>query len=490
MQNILIHSAPDEVKFSANPLQSRAQGKEPHAAAKEGVVLSSEWKLFADDCEVPVYSTPITRGGPHSFAQFDYSTKEYAPVRIRAVALNRTLQSVQFAPKSKGISGTVYEKSVEFTIAGPCHVTLTVNGDILQPLTLSVNPPEAEKPDATDPNVLYFKRGVHQLSFYDIPEEGTIYLEGGSVVTAVPPDEKEKPLREVDWAGQKNYRDCIAANHIGHVTVRGRGILDFSLLSWHARSPLVFHQCTDVELEGITFVNAPSWTVHLSGCKDVRVRNVKLFGYRENSDGIDIVSSQNVRVSDCFVRTGDDAVVVKAMLPPPVCGGKNICVERCVVWNDKVRCFGIAAENRSDISDVVFRDCDVIRSYADWTEELGSLVVYISDKGTVSNILFETIRIEHEVKYATNIRIVKDFWSKDEQAGRIRHVTFRNITVDVDVPSHVSGYDEECKASDIVYDTVMLLGKRAESPGDMRLEIGPFAENITVKKVVDSNESF
>ena len=328
---------------------------------------------------------------------------------------------------------------------------------------------------------LYFKKGLHQLSCYDMLDNTVIYLESGAIVTALPPDESEMPLCESDWAGQKNYRTCLSADRVSHIAVRGRGILDFSLLPWHARNPLVFHRCTDVEVEGVTFVNVPAWTVNISGCKDVTVHNVKLYGYRENSDGIDIVSSTDVHVSDCYIRTGDDAVVIKAMMLPPVCGGKNILVEKCVIWNDKVRCLGITAEVRSDISSVVFRDCDIIRSYADWTQELGSLVVYICDKGTVSDILFDSIRIEHEKKYATNVMITKDFWSKDEQAGRIRNVTFRNITVNSDVPSHVSGFDEDHKASDIVYDTVVIQGKKAESPSDMKLAIGPYTENICVK---------
>lgn len=41
------------------------------------------------------------------------------------------------------------------------------------------------------------------------------------------------------------------------------------------------------------------------------VTNVKLLGYRANSDGIDICNSRNVTVQGCFVRTLDDLIVVK-----------------------------------------------------------------------------------------------------------------------------------------------------------------------------------
>jgi len=44
----------------------------------------------------------------------------------------------------------------------------------------------------------------------------------------------------------------------------------------------------------------------------VTVKNVKLLGYRANSDGIDICNSRDVTVDGCFIRTLDDLIVVKS----------------------------------------------------------------------------------------------------------------------------------------------------------------------------------
>lgn len=113
-------------------------------------------------------------------------------------------------------------------------------------------------------------------------------------------------------------------------------------------------------VEDVTLVNAPGRSLNITGCDHMEVDCISVYGYRENSDGIDIVSSMDVRVHDCFLRTGDAAAVVKAMMPPPRTGGRDIRCERCAAWNDKVRCFGIAAESVNDISDVYFGNCDVI----------------------------------------------------------------------------------------------------------------------------------
>ena len=44
------------------------------------------------------------------------------------------------------------------------------------------------------------------------------------------------------------------------------------------------------------------------------IANVKLVGlWRYNADGIDVCNSQDVVVSDCFVRAFDDALVIKGL---------------------------------------------------------------------------------------------------------------------------------------------------------------------------------
>jgi hypothetical protein len=168
------------------------------------------------------------------------------------------------------------------------------------------------------------------------------------------------------------------------------------------------------------------------------------------------------------------------MLPPPRCGGRAIWVSRCAVWNDKVRCFGIAAESRNDISDVRFEDCDVLRSYADWTTELGSLVVYICDHGTVSNVTFENIRIEHEVHLAVNVLITHDKWSSDSEAGSVRSVVFRDIDVKPVVGSRVAGFDAEHRAEGICFERFRVGGRIARTPEEAGIEVLPFASDVSV----------
>lgn len=129
-------------------------------------------------------------------------------------------------------------------------------------------------------------------------------------------------------------------------------------------------------------------------------------------------------------------------------------------------------ESLNDITDVRFVDSDVIRSYADWTHELGSLVVYICDSAHVSNIVFDNIRIEHEKKYACNVLIQKDFWSGDVQAGSIDGVTFRNIALAYPMPSYIKGFDSEHKCQNIRFEHYGVSGIPYETLSEANIEDG------------------
>ena len=477
MKKIVIPPFPAGLTQALDRQAHRDQGDEPHAAAKEGVRLSSDWKLYADGTEVPVYAAPVTRGGPHSFARLSWEGDE--PVQLVAVR-DGGLTSAELLPSSYGLTHEVVGDEVRFSICRNGHVTILADGDILQPLTVSIDRViEEKKPE--DVKGRYFGPGLHKMDTFDFEDGDTLYLAAGAIVTLQPHPEDEEPINRKDWAGQVNYRGAIIANGKKHVSIEGFGLLDFSLLNWHERNPIAFTNCQDVRVQGVTLVNAEAWNLTFRGCEDVLADQVHIFGYRENSDGIDIVSTQRAVVQDCFIRTGDDAVVVKAMVRG-VCGGKDILTQRCVVWNDKVRCFGVAAESVEDISDLIFRDCDVIRSYADWTLELGSLVVYISDHALVQNVLFDDIRIEHEVHLATHVHITKDFWAKTKDAGNIRNVTFRNIDVKPMIASRVGGHDAEHCVKGVHFENFRIGGKAAETLEEGLIQVCDHAHGVTITR--------
>lgn len=77
---------------------------------------------------------------------------------------------------------------------------------------------------------------------------------------------------------------------------------------------LVFTNCKQVLLEGVTFQNSPAWCLHPLMCEDLTVRNVYVKNpwYAQNGDGIDVESCKNVLIENSVFDVGDDGICIKS----------------------------------------------------------------------------------------------------------------------------------------------------------------------------------
>ena len=74
-----------------------------------------------------------------------------------------------------------------------------------------------------------------------------------------------------------------------------------------------FMDSTNVLIEGIHFVGSSMWTIHLLYTDNAVVHNVIIETYPGvHTDGIAVDSSRNVRISNCYIDTGDDGIVIKS----------------------------------------------------------------------------------------------------------------------------------------------------------------------------------
>lgn len=479
-ERIKVFPAPKEIGYAADEARLATQGEDAFAADPEGLVLSRWWSLTVGDAEIPVFAAPVTRGGPQSFAIFEYADQPGAEPLTIVARSAKDLDSAVVRPLSSGLVPEIEGREVRIRVDGPCKLVLETNGGTLHPLFIVIHRPEENVPAADDPNTLYFGPGLHLIDKLALKDDQTLYIAGGAVVRVFVP-ESETPLVESDWAKQKVYEDAITSDQARNIAIRGRGILDMSMLPWHARKAIHVRNCLGVLIDGLTIVGAPHWTIHLTQSSDCAVRDIMLIGYRENSDGIDIVNSERVEVTDCLIRTGDDAVVVKAMADPPVVGGRDIAARRCIIWNDKVRCLGIAGETRTDIRDVRFEDCDIVHSFPTWTEEIGSLCIVVGDSGTIERVRFDDIRIEDERQYAMVCLILKDRWSVDLEAGRIRDVLFRNIHLPSGVPSLFHGFNPDCLVENVSVEGLYMDGQPVNGLEQAGFRLNEFVKEIRLR---------
>ena len=93
---------------------------------------------------------------------------------------------------------------------------------------------------------------------------------------------------------------------------------------------------------------------------------------------------------------------------------------------------------------------------------MGALCVVLCDAGTVHDIVFEQIDVLDERANGINCMLFRDRWSTDTQAGHIRAICFRDISLPKNVSVRLWGYDAAHRVEDILLQNVHM--EEAEAP--------------------------
>ncbi len=431
--------------------------------APAGEELSKDYRVEVEGQNVPVYTARVSPQDPAkrwkgmddkansaqyyelaAFASFDMQD----PVAV-SITSSRPVQSAVILPKSAGIVPEVKDGKISFSLLKPMPVTVEINGTWVNALHLFANPPETNLPKKDDPNVIYFGPGIHEISHLEIKSGMTLYIAGGAILRGIiKPDEK---FHISGYSGLKTYQPLVVLKG-SNIAVRGRGIIDGTGCTTHAKH-MISVTGSDILLEGIILRDSSTWTVPIRRSDRVTVRNLKLIGYRANSDGIDICNSRDVLVEKCFIRTLDDLIVIKSDKGQgPV---KRVVARDCVLWNEVAHAVSVGAELRDDVDDVLFENCDVIHDLGrEWV-----MRIYHCDAATVSNVRFENIRVE-EARKLISLWIGKAVWTRDSDRGYIRSVIFRDISaVGVNPLIELKGFDAGHMVENVQFHGVVLNNK-------------------------------
>jgi hypothetical protein len=377
-------------------------------------------------------------------------------------------RSARILPSTLDIKPTLDGRSVHFTLRDPTPVTLEINDSWVGALHLFANPPESQAPQAAAPNLLYFGPGIHEVSHIVVTNNQTVYLAPGAVVRAViRPDE---PYQISSYSGLRTYAPTFLLRGT-NIAFRGRGILDGTRCTTHARH-LLSVQGRDIDIEGVILRDSPTWTIPIRRSDRVHVHNVKLLGYRANSDGIDICNSQDVTVDHCFIRTLDDLVVVKTDQGQGP--ARRITVTDCVLWNEVAHALSIGAELREDVDNVRFARCDVIHDLGrEWT-----LRVYHCDSARIRNVRFEELRIEESPRLIS-LWIGKAVWTRDDQRGHIENVVFKDIRARAQpLRIELRGFDATHTVDRVLFQDVFVNDKRLTAAD---LQTNAFVTAVTLQ---------
>ena len=306
-----------------------------HLSRAAGEPLSGDYEVTADGQKVDVYTARVLDppfagkewdfGGPYSFANFDMAGR--VTVRIKST---RSLRNTVIRPQAAVASVTVEDDhTLVLTLDGPRKFSVEPDGK-KGPLLLFANPLEENPPQPDAPNVIYFGPGIHQAG----------------------QDHRRRATRRCTWPAARWSKAASLAQG-DNIRIAGRGILDGSDWEWRkgpdaARRSRI--QGSNVEVSGITIRGSSHWTIVPRNSRHVTVRDVKLCDSRvQNDDGINPCNSQDVLITDCFIRSDDDCVALKGLdlnrrRTATSSGSRS---RTRVLWCDRARIFLLGHESRA-----------------------------------------------------------------------------------------------------------------------------------------------
>jgi hypothetical protein len=191
---------------------------------------------------------------------------------------------------------------------------------------------------------------------------------------------------------------------------------------------VVLQDSQQVRIEGVRLINVPLWTVRLQDCDQVWIRGVYVHSDLEkgvNADGIDIVSTSNVLISDSIIITADDAICLKTgplgpAGPGPYRPTENIVVTNCILSSSSTPMM-IGTETYADIRNVHFSNI-VVR---DSNKVFG---INVQDGATVSGVRFTNVTFELNRRHwnwwgsAEVFKFVLKKRTPESRLGRIENV--------------------------------------------------------------------
>ena len=316
---------------------------------------------------------------------------------------------------------------------------------------------------------VYFPPGTYETGAIELASNLILQIDAGATLR-FHTDLSEYPIVPSRYEGTEGLTlaPLIGGRNLGNVTITGRGTLTTDNAAWlratnntEARAMWTSIQnrlenretipeedyrkaasslrpsfirlmdSKNILIEGIHIVGSSMWVIHLLYCENVVVRNVMVETYPgANTDGLDIESSREVRVSDSYFDTGDDAIVLKSgrgvdgrRVGRPT---ENVAITNCTFK----RAHGavvIGSETSGGIRNVV------ANNIVSKGTEIGIRIKSGRGRGgVVENLRFDTWVIDSPLKdgiLVTNYYVKIPEEPVSERTPVIRNISISNVTV-------------------------------------------------------------
>lgn len=183
-------------------------------------------------------------------------------------------------------------------------------------------------------------------------------------------------------------------------------------------------RCDYVTVKDITLKYAGAWTSHYFQSRHIHIENVKIesFGVAHN-DGINIDGCQNVRIKDCDIVSGDDALCFKTTSSKMAC--RDIVVTGMRL---KSRQAGIktGTESMAPFENIKISDCYIYET------RNGGIKLNTVDGAhlrniEISDIVMDEVRTPMLFRLGSRLNVFRKGQDTKQETGTFENVVIRNV---------------------------------------------------------------
>lgn len=252
---------------------------------------------------------------------------------------------------------------------------------------------------------IYFPSGKYTLGTIKIYSNIHVHFEDGTEIHGSTNlndfNEREQLDYELYQDASHSYfeRSLFWAKNAENISFEGKAKIDMQSVwedkptpgesAWcekRAAKIFAFKNCKNISLKEMNLLNSTDVAIYFAGCEKVLVDGLKL---DVHIDGISPDCCENVIISNCDIRSGDDGIVLKSSytLNKRACC-RDICITNCIV-SSGCNAIKLGTESNGGFNNITISNCSIYDTY------YSGIALEVTDGGSMDGVMVSNINMRN-----------------------------------------------------------------------------------------------
>jgi molybdopterin-binding protein len=264
-------------------------------------------------------------------------------------------------------------------------------------------------------------------------------------------------INRLDY-GKQSAKALIWANGQHNMTISGKGtvngrgaevvknlllLLHEGILTdetWVVKRPsesnrprlMAFSSCEDIDVKNVTLKNSAGWVQDFVNCNRLNIDSVSVESTAYwNNDGIDIVNSKNVSITNCNIDAADDGICLKSEGSPGIC--ENVYVANCII-RSSASGFKLGTGSYGGFKNIKVRNITVYNTYR------SAIALEAVDGGFIDGVDIVGVT----AKYTGNAIFIRlGHRNQTDQYSTVKNIRIAKVKADIPNAKPDAGYPLE-----------------------------------------------